>query len=146
MSITTTITRLFAVTSLALAVSFFAASISFAQGAAARLAKDCAPDLVKYCAGITPGGGRNVACLISYSDRISSRCRLTAYLAGKGLADNMIRLERLAWKCSADIQSLCYNVSVGGGRIYDCIKKNKARLLPDCRRSLPEFEAKYMAK
>ena len=125
-------------------VIFLMPNFGMAQGGSAGVANDCAPDLAKFCSRITPGEGRKVACLISYSDRISPRCRLTAYLAGKALAENMLRLERLAFRCSADIQSLCYNFGIGGGRIYDCLKKNKARLVSDCRQSLPQFERQYM--
>lgn len=118
-----------------------------AQSRTARtLAQDCAVDLNKFCTAIKPGEGRKVACLISYSDKIAPRCRQTAFLAGKALAENMLRLEKLAFKCSAAIPSLCHNVGIGGGRIYDCLKKNKARLLPDCRSALPQFEAQYMRK
>lgn len=127
--------------------SIFLSSNAEAQvGAARRLAQDCAVDLNKYCSAIKPGEGRNVACLISYSDKIAPRCRLTAFLAGKVLAENMLRLEKLAFKCSADIPSLCDKAGIGGGRIYDCLKKNKARLVPECRNSLPQFEAQFMRK
>jgi len=124
-----------------------AADRSFAQNRTALVfAQDCKADLAQYCSKITPGEGREVACLISYSDKISPRCRLSAYIAGKVLADSMLRLERLAWKCSADIPSLCSNVLPGGGRIYDCLRKNKARLLPDCRQAMPIFEAEFGRK
>ena len=122
------------------------APAAMAQGGAVALAKDCAVDLNQHCAAITPGEGRKVACLIAHSDKIAPRCRLSAFLAGKALAENMLRLERLAFKCSADIPSLCHKAGIGGGRIYDCLKKNKVRLVPECRNALPQFEAQFLRK
>lgn len=100
----------------------------------ARLANDCRPELTKLCARITPGAGRKVACLLSHSDKIRPRCLLTAYIAGKVLADEITILERVAWQCSSDVPSLCSGVLPGGGRVFDCLVKNKARLLPQCRK------------
>ena len=117
---------------------------ALSQGRAALVfAEDCKAELAKFCSNIVPGDGRKVACLISYSDKVSPRCRLSAYIAGKTLADNILRLERLAWKCSADIPSLCSDVLPGGGRIYQCLRKNKARLLPECRQAMPVFESEF---
>ena len=117
-----------------------------AQGKAARtVANDCAVELQTFCPAITPGkSSRKVACLIAHSDKISARCRLTAYVAGKAMAEGMLRLNRLAFSCSADIASLCDKVPIGGGRIYDCLRKNKARLVAECRTALPKFEKEYM--
>jgi hypothetical protein len=35
----------------------------------------CKQDLQKYCANVTPGEGREMACLKSYSDKISASCK-----------------------------------------------------------------------
>ncbi len=129
-----------------LAITVLSPNVEAQSQAGRTLAQDCTGDLNKYCAAIVPGEGRKVACLISYSDRISPRCRLTAFVAGKVLAENVLRLEKLAFKCSSAIPSLCSDVPIGGGRIYDCLKKNKARLLPDCRNALPQFESQFMRK
>ena len=108
------------------------------------LAKDCEKDLVKYCADITPGETRQVACLIAHNDKVSPGCRLTAYMNGKELAKNITVLERLAWICSSDIRSLCGKVVPGGGRIHSCLKKNRARLGDKCRKAIPIFETEFL--
>ena len=35
----------------------------------------CQADLTKYCANVTPGEGREFACLKSYEDKISAGCK-----------------------------------------------------------------------
>ncbi len=117
-----------------------------AQAPGRTLQQDCGADVQRFCKSITPGEGRVVACLISHSDKIAPRCRLTAFLAGKALADNVVRLDRLAFACGADIKSLCYDTYPGGGRIYDCLRKNRAKLLPGCRQAMPKFEAEFLRK
>ncbi len=109
-------------------------SATFAQQ---NLVSDCAPEIAKYCANVTPGAHRIVACLISYEDKISPRCRMTAYLGSDDLGVRMKALKVMATNCSADILQYCTNVSAGGGRIYDCLMKNKATLTNDCRSQIP---------
>jgi hypothetical protein len=132
------------------AILFAALSVSLhpaaAQAPGSALPQDCGADVQRFCRAITPGEGRVVACLISHSDKIAPRCRLTAFLAGKALADNLVRLDRLAFDCGADIKSLCFNIHPGGGRVYDCLRKNRAKLLPSCRQAMPKFEAEYLLK
>jgi hypothetical protein len=117
-----------------------------AQAPGRALQQDCGADVQRFCKSITPGEGRVVACLISHSDKIAARCRLTAFLAGKALADSVVRLDRLAFTCGADIKSLCYDTYPGGGRIFDCLQKNRAKLLPGCRQAMPKFEAEFLRK
>lgn len=35
----------------------------------------CGADIKQYCANVTPGEGREIACLKSYSDKISAGCK-----------------------------------------------------------------------
>lgn len=109
-------------------------SAAFAQQ---NLASDCAPEITKYCSNVTPGADRIVACLISYEDKISPRCRMTAYLGSDDLGVRMKALKAMAKSCSADILQYCSSVSAGGGRIYDCLIKNKATLTDECRNQVP---------
>ncbi len=102
-----------------------------------NLASDCAAEISKYCSNVSPGAHRIVACLISYEDKISPRCRMTAYLGSDDLGVRMKALKAMAKSCSADILQYCSSVSAGGGRIYDCLMKNKATLTDDCRNQIP---------
>jgi hypothetical protein len=97
---------------------------------------DCADDIRKHCAMVTPGDSRVVACLIAFEDRIAPRCRLTAYLSSGSLGNRLKSLQKMARICSSDIKQYCSKVVPGGGRIFDCIKKSKATLTDECRKGL----------
>jgi hypothetical protein len=117
--------------------AFGALVLSSAAFAQQNLVADCAPDIAKYCSNVSPGAHRIVACLISYEDKVSPRCRMTAYLGSDDLGVRMKALKSMATSCSADILQYCSSVSAGGGRIYDCLMKNKATLTDDCRNQIP---------
>ncbi len=129
--------------SLALAVLWISIASSNAFGAQGNLAADCAAEIKTFCANVTPGSDRIVACLIAYEDKIPARCRLTAYLGSDDLGARMKALKGLAKTCSSDILQYCSTVPAGGGRIYDCLEKNKATLTDDCRSQLPAAQ-QYM--
>lgn len=116
------------------------AAMDRAHAAEPVLATDCAGEIKSYCAKVSPGADRVVACLISYEDKISARCRLTAYLSSGNLDERLKGLRSMAKICSADILQYCSNVPAGGGRIYDCLKKNQATLTDECRKNVPQFE------
>lgn len=118
-----------------------ASSNAFAQQN--NLAVDCAAEIKTYCANVTPGADRIVACLISYEDKIPPRCRMTAYLGSDDLGVRMQALKGLAKSCSSDILQYCSKVAAGGGRIYDCLTKNKATLTDACRAQIPAAQ-QYM--
>lgn len=52
----------------------------------------------------------------------------------------MKELQSRAKICSCDILQYCSKVPAGGGRIFDCLKRNKATLTDECREGLPHFE------
>jgi len=47
----------------------------------------CGADIKKYCANVTPGQGREMACLKSYDDKISEGCK--AVLPKRGMRKGM---------------------------------------------------------
>jgi len=56
-----------------LAASFvFVTSAAYAQTADERTA--CQDDFKKFCASVTPGGGRIIACLAQHKDKLSPAC------------------------------------------------------------------------
>jgi len=128
----------FALAALAISIT---CSNAFAQQP--NLAADCASEIKTHCANVTPGSDRIVACLIAHEDKIPARCRLTAYLGSDELGVRMKALKAMAKTCSSDILQYCSNVPVGGGRIYDCLIKNKATLTNDCRSQVPAAQ-QYM--
>lgn len=127
------------------AIAALTASIasSTAYGQQSNLAADCAVEIKTYCSNVSPGADRIVACLIAYEDKIPPRCRLTAYMGSDELGVRMQALKKLAKTCSSDILQYCSKVPAGGGRIYDCLTKNKATLTDDCRAQVPAAQ-QYM--
>lgn len=121
---------------LGLAIS---APTSANAGGAATLANDCSKEIQTYCSKVTPGNSRVVACLIAHEDRISPRCRLTAYLGSGTLNNRLKHLQAMAKTCSSDILQYCSQLRPGGGRIYDCIRKNRATLTDECRAGLAKL-------
>jgi hypothetical protein len=129
--------------SIALAVLAGLITWSSAHAQQPNLAGDCASEIKTYCSSVTPGADRIVACLIAHEDKIAPRCRLTAYMGSDELGVRMKILKAMAKTCSSDILQYCSNVPAGGGRIYDCLAKNKATLTNDCRAQLPSAQ-QYM--
>jgi len=52
-----------------------AAQLERAVTALTYVANECRDDLLKFCADITPGGGRVMACMDKNEKQISSRCK-----------------------------------------------------------------------
>ena len=130
------VARLAFIAALAVALCLPAA----AQAQSRTVTVDCAGELQTFCSKVRPGGNRLVACLIAFEDKVSPRCRLTAYLASGNLGNRMKELQSMAKVCSSDILQYCSKVPAGGGRIYDCLKGNKATLTDECREGMPRFE------
>ena len=54
---------------------------------AAQVREGCSPELTRYCAEVTPGEGRLLACLYAHGDKLSGQCEFALY-------DAAARLER----------------------------------------------------
>jgi Cysteine rich repeat len=52
-----------------------ASSAALAQQLTAAQRDACMGDYQKYCKGVTPGGGRIIACLSAKSDRLTPACK-----------------------------------------------------------------------
>ena len=52
-----------------------ASSAVFAQEMTAAQRDACMGDYQKYCKGVTPGGGRIIACLAKESDKLAPACK-----------------------------------------------------------------------
>ena len=120
------------------------ASVASDSANSQTLATDCAPEIRSHCSTVTPGDSRIIACLIAYEDKISAECRLSVYLKSGSIAKRLTALKALHKVCWPFIRRSCSNVVPGGGRIYVCIKKNKATIDGDCRASIPIFEKMFI--
>jgi hypothetical protein len=56
---------------------------AFAQEMTAEQRSACMGDYEKYCKGVTPGGGRIIACLAKESDKITPACKKVLAAAEK---------------------------------------------------------------
>ncbi|MCU0732132.1 MAG: cysteine rich repeat-containing protein [Hyphomonas sp.] len=125
----------------AVLVSFLVAQGALAQQSiTAEVNEKCAKELQTYCKGVTLGEGRVAACLYAYEDKLSAQCAVAVY---KGVDDFWAanaNIQAYAKICSSDLLQYCSDVPAGGGRLYACIKKNKATLTDACRAALTKAE------
>ena len=101
-----------------------------------QLARDCNRELAAHCAGVTVGGGRKVACLFAYNDRLSVRCALTLHKATVFAEESMSALRQVVQRCGADINRHCADIIPGQGRIAICLRANHKVLSRGCRHAL----------
>jgi hypothetical protein len=85
----------------------------------------CAVDLKSLCEGITPGGGRIRACLISHMSQLS-----TAWSA------KLARAAYVAKECEADVKQFCGEVKSGRNRIASCMRPHLHEVSPSCKGAL----------
>jgi Cysteine rich repeat len=67
-------------TSVAVLCASYAA---YAQELTAAQRSACMGDYEKYCKGVTPGGGRIIACLSKQSDKLTPACKTVLTAAEK---------------------------------------------------------------
>ena len=60
-----------------------ASGTAFAQELTAAQRDACMGDYEKYCKGVTPGGGRIIACLAKESDKLTPACKKVLAAAQK---------------------------------------------------------------
>lgn len=96
-----------------------------AQDLVEEVARGCEKELKTYCAEVTPGQGRGLACLYAFSDKLSPRCEYALYDAAVQLERAIAALTYVANECDEDLAKHCAEVEVGEGRVVECLKKNK---------------------
>lgn len=126
---------------LVLAVGFFAVEAATAQQSiVAEVNTKCATELKTYCNGVTLGEGRVAACLYAYEDKLTPQCAVAVYRGVDDFFTANANLRVYTRECSSDLLQYCSKVEPGGGRLYECIKKNKATLTDKCRAALTKAE------
>jgi hypothetical protein len=68
---------------LTVAVVLCLSEAAFAQDMTAEQRNACMGDYEKYCKGVTPGGGRIIACLAKESDKLTPACKKVLTAAEK---------------------------------------------------------------
>lgn len=101
-----------------------------------QLAHDCGHELVAHCGDVTVGGGRKVACLFAYHDRLSVKCALTLHKATVFAEKSMAAMRRVVNQCGADIDQHCSKIIPGQGRVALCLLANRPSLSRGCHSAL----------
>jgi hypothetical protein len=105
---------------------------------AAEVLEGCNTELVRYCADVTPGEGRLLACLFAYDDKLSGQCEFALYDAAVRLERALNTITYVMTECNAEIGSHCSKVAVGQGRIAQCLIDRKSELSDACSRALSD--------
>ncbi len=113
-----------------------------AESAIQTFVEGCAKELKPYCTAVKPGEGRIVACLYAHSDKISGRCEFAFYEAAIQLDRAISGVVYVVTQCRRDIGTHCAGVSVGDGRIVQCLKQNTAKLKSPCNQALQDVNLK----
>lgn len=102
----------------------------------------CKTELESYCAKVTPGQGRVIACLYAYGDKLSGRCEYALYDAAAQLERMVAALTYVANECDEDIDKLCAKVEAGEGRIAACLKENSSKISKRCSQAMADVGIK----
>ncbi len=112
------------------------------QPLAEQVLEGCASELETWCAAVTPGEGRLLACLYAHGDKLSGQCDFALYDAAVRLERAISALTYVASECRGDIESLCAGVQMGEGRIAQCLNEHAAELSESCDRALGDVGLK----
>jgi Cysteine rich repeat len=98
----------------------------------------CNAELTQYCAEVTPGEGRLLACLYAYEDKLSGQCEHALYDAAARLERAIGTITYVANECRSELETHCTGVEVGDGRVAQCLKDHAAELSPGCDQALTD--------
>lgn len=114
-----------------------------AQETVVKIVQDgCQEELKSYCAQVTPGRGRVLACLYAHGDKLSGACEFALYDAAVQLERAVAALTYVAKECDDDVDQLCADVEMGDGRIVTCLNENEAKISARCNRALSDVGLK----
>ncbi len=123
-------------------VLLFTAPAMAQQSPVETVLTGCKDELEKYCANVTPGEGRGLACLYAYSDKLSARCEWALYDASAQLQRAVSAISYAVHECFSDLKKYCADVEVGQGRLLECLQKNDAGVSSRCKQARKEVGMK----
>ncbi len=112
------------------------------QLAAQSIFEACAKDLETYCAAVTPGNGRTLACIYAHEDKVSDECDAATENAAS-LLDWFFETMRYVYdRCADDVQKHCAGTEFGGGRIFSCLNEKSSELTDACKEATAAFKGR----
>ena len=128
---------------IALAVLSLLVSVANAQqGLVETVANGCKMEIEKYCAQVTPGEGRVLACLYAHEDKLSGKCEYALYDAAVQLERAVAALSYVANECDADLEKYCESIEHGKGRLLDCLEKHDKKISGRCKQAIKDVGLK----
>jgi Cysteine rich repeat len=103
---------------------------------ATQVVEGCSSELTQYCAEVTPGEGRLLACLYAHSDKVSGQCEHALYDAAARLERAISAITYVANECRTELETHCAEVEVGEDRVAQCLKDHASELSPGCNQAL----------
>ena len=109
----------------------------------AQVLDGCSSELTRYCAEVTPGEGRLLACLYAHGDKLSGQCEFALYDAAARLERAINAITYVASECRAEIQNtLCPRRSRARGASRSVWLDNASQLSPGCDQALTNVGVK----
>jgi len=96
----------------------------------------CKSEIESYCAGVTPGKSRVLACLYANEDKLSGKCEYALYDAAAQLERAVGALKYVVYECIDDLRKHCSAVKKGQGRLLRCIEDNDAQVSEQCKQAI----------
>jgi hypothetical protein len=112
------------------------------QSLVETVANGCKMEIEKYCAQVTPGEGRVLACLFAHGDKLSAKCEYALYDAAVQLERAVAALSYVANECDADLEKYCGSIAPGEGRLLECLEKHDKQVSGRCKQALKDVGLK----
>ncbi len=103
----------------------------------------CEQEIQNYCAQVTPGEGRLLACFYAFEDKLSGRCQYALYQAAAALEDFAAAVTHVATECRDDLEQYCADVELGEGRVGTCLLDHKDEVSEACQQAIADVGLDY---
>jgi hypothetical protein len=97
-------------------------------------ARVCADEAAKFCQNATGVQGR-MQCLTEHDAELSPQCQARVRTMAA-------RAKEMSDACQSDVQRLCQDVAVGGGRLPRCLKQHESELSSTCKDILAQARSR----
>ena len=121
-----------------LAVFGFAGSACALDNLADEINEGCGTEIKKYCSQVTPGENRLLACFYAHEDKLTVQCAQTLYQAAETLKAAVLALNYVAVECENDIVSQCGDITMGEGRVVECLKAKSDKVSAECKGAMSD--------